>query len=118
MDINNITITGNLTADPESFGRMSDGEIDSILGSKLRIASDYRTKVGDEWVEKTNYVNIVVWGALGKLVRETQTKGNKLAITGSLRYNQWETAEGDKRDTYEVHASEVLFLSPKKELDF
>lgn len=119
MDINSINLSGNLTADPEPFGRKdSDGEVVNVLGTKLRLASDYRTKVNDEWVKQTNYVNIVVWGSLGKLVRETQTKGNKLAITGRLRYNEWRTTDDQRRETVEVHADDVVFLSPKEELDF
>lgn len=119
MDQNSVNVTGNLTADPEPFGRKADdGNVANVLGSKLRIASNYRTKVNDEWVEQTNYINVVVWGSLGKLVRDTQTKGSKVAITGSLRYNEWMTDDEQRRESLEIHANEVVFLSPKKELDF
>ena len=114
MDINSVNLSGNLVADPEPFGkRDADGGIANVLGTKMRVASDYRTKVADEWVKQTNYIDIVVWGSLGKLVRETQTMGNKVAITGRLRYNEWKTADDETRRSVEVHADDVVFLSPK-----
>jgi single-strand DNA-binding protein len=113
MDINSINITGNLTNEPEVIGRRDDsGAVSEPLGTKIRIASNYRTKKGDEWVDAVNYINIVVWGGLGGIVEKNTRTGSKVAVTGEMRWREWEQ-EGSRREAIEVHASSVVFLSPK-----
>lgn len=114
MDINTISITGNLTTEPERIGRKGeDGHITKPLGVKLRVANNYRTKRGDDWVDATNYINVVVWGKLGDLVNEYTRTGSKVAITGELRWREWHTSDEQRRESLEVHADDVVFLSPK-----
>lgn len=116
MDINSINITGNLTTEPEIIGRRDDdGQVNEPLGTKLRVASNYRTKRGDEWVDATNYINVVVWGKLGDIVHENTRTGSKVAVTGELRWRDWQDKNGSKHETLEVHAGSVVFLSPKPE---
>ena len=114
MDINTVALTGNLTNEPETFGRKGeDGHILKPLGTKLRLAYNRRAKINDEWVDQANYVNIVVWGSLGKIVEEYTTTGSKVAVTGELRYNEWRTADDERRESLEIHANDVVFLTPK-----
>ena len=114
MDINSINITGNLTNEPEVIGRRDeDGQVTKPLGVKMRVASNYRTKRGDEWVDATNYINVVVWGKLGDIVNDNTRTGSKVAVTGGLRWREWEDKNASRHETLEVHADSVVFLSPK-----
>jgi single-strand DNA-binding protein len=114
VDINTISITGNMTTEPMRIGRKDDtGHVVKPVGTRLRVASNTRTKVRDEWVDVANYVNVVVWGKISDIVYDSTRTGSRLAIEGELRYNEWEDAEGNKRDTLEIHANKVVFLDPK-----
>jgi single-strand DNA-binding protein len=41
---------------------------------------------------------------------ERLSKGSQVAITGSLAVNEWEDKEGNKRQTPEVVASQIVML--------
>jgi len=61
-NINRVTVTGNLTRDPELRTIGSTGN--SVCS--LRIAVNTRRKQGDQWVDKPNYFDVTVWGAQGQ----------------------------------------------------
>src|SRR3954451_5244379 len=60
-NINRVTLTGNLTRDPELRSTQSGTSVCS-----MRIACNTRRKSGDGWVDKPNYFNVTVWGAQGE----------------------------------------------------
>lgn len=114
MDLNTVSMTGNMTNEPMRIGRKDDsGHVVKPVGTRLRIANNYRTKQGDEWIDATNYINVVVWGKLSDIVYENTRTGSKLAIEGELRYNEWHDSDDNRREDLEVHASSVVFLSPR-----
>ena len=61
-NINVVVITGNLTKDPEL---RSTGGGTSVC--ELRVAVNSRRKEGQDWVDKPNYFNVVVFGVSGGL---------------------------------------------------
>lgn len=114
MDLNSVALTGNMTTEPMRIGKKDDtGHVVKPVGTRLRVANNYRVKQGDAWVDATNYINVVVWGKLSDIVYDNTRTGSKLAIEGELRYNEWFDNEENKRTDIEVHASSVVFLSPK-----
>ncbi|MBN8866640.1 MAG: single-stranded DNA-binding protein, partial [Solirubrobacterales bacterium] len=61
-NINRVTITGNLTADPDLRSTGGGTPVCS-----LRVAVNGRRKdQSGNWVDKPNYFNVVVWGAQGQ----------------------------------------------------
>ncbi len=59
-NINRVILTGNLTRDPELRSLPSGTAV-----CNLRLASNSRRKDSStgEWVEKTNFFDVTVWGA-------------------------------------------------------
>lgn len=56
------TVEGNLTKNPEGRFVMVEGESRPIV--EMRVFSDVRRRVGDEWVqddEKSKAVDVTVW---------------------------------------------------------
>ena len=100
---NTVTITGNLTRDPEV----------KITGAGTTLATfsiannrSYKDK-NDEWVEETSYFDVTCWGQLGEDVAEVLEKGIKVQVTGRLKQDTWETPEGDKRSKVGIVADDV-----------
>jgi len=107
-NINRVTITGNLTRDPEL---RSTGGGTSIC--KMRIAVNTRRKEGDQWVDKPNYFDVTVWGAQGENCAQYLFKGRPVAIDGRLEWREWEAQDGGKRQAVEIIAETVQFLGSR-----
>ncbi len=107
-DINTITITGRLGRDAEMRG--SDG---SILS--MRVASNYSAKEGGEWVEKTNWLDAVMFGNRAQAVSQYLTKGTEVAISGELRIREYEARDGSKRNAVEIVVDELKLVGGFKQ---
>jgi single-strand DNA-binding protein len=106
-NINRVIITGNLTADPELRSLPSGTSV-----CKLRVACNTRRKdnaTGD-WVDKSNYFDVTVWGAQGENCARYLSKGRPVAVDGRLEWREWETPEGHKRQAIDIIADSVQFL--------
>lgn len=105
-NINRVTITGNLTADPEVR------EANGTPVATLRLAVNGRRKDGNgKWVDKPNYFNVIVWGSLATICGQHLGKGRPVAIDGRLDYREWEAKDGSgRRSAVEIVADIVQFL--------
>jgi single-strand DNA-binding protein len=106
-NINRVIITGNLTADPELRSLPSGTSV-----CKLRVACNTRRKDNStgEWVDKPNYFDVTVWGAQGENCARYLSRGRPVAIDGRLEWREWETQEGNKRQSIDIIADAVQFL--------
>jgi single-strand DNA-binding protein len=108
-NINRVTITGNLTRDPELKSLPSGTPV-----CKLRVAVNSRRKdQSGEWVDKPNYFDVTVWGAQGENCATYLSKGRPVAVDGRLDWREWETQEGQKRQSIEIIADTVQFLGSR-----
>lgn len=109
-NINRVTITGNLTADPELRSTTGGTPVCS-----LRVAVNGRRKdQSGNWVDKPNYFNVVVWGAQGQNCANYLSKGRPVAVDGRLDWREWEAKDGSgKRSTIEIVADTVQFLGSR-----
>lgn len=108
-DINTVAVTGNLTRDPE-LKQTQGGSV-----CKMRVAVNTRRKQDNEWVDAPNYFDVIVWGAQGENAAQYLSKGRKVAITGKLRWREWESNDGGKRQSVEIHADNVAFIGGREE---
>jgi single-strand DNA-binding protein len=86
-DIANATITGNLTGDIEVRALPSGAEV-----ARLRVASNTRRRSGEEWVDKTNYYTVDVFGGQARNCAQYLHKG-----PGSSSKANWTGASGPTR---------------------
>ena len=108
-NINRVTITGNLTRDPELKSLPSGTPV-----CKLRVAVNSRRKdQSGEWVDKPNYFDVTVWGAQGENCATYLAKGRPVAVDGRLDWREWEAQDGGKRQAMEIIADTVQFLGSR-----
>jgi single-strand DNA-binding protein len=100
-------MTGNLTRDPELRSLPSGMSVCS-----LRIACNTRRKnnATGEWEDKPNYFDVTVWGAQGENCARFLSKGRPIALDGRLEWREWETQDGQKRQSVDIIADSVQFL--------
>ena len=109
-NINRVVMTGNLTRDPELRSTSGGTSVCS-----LRIACNTRRKdASGNWVDKPNYFDVTVWGAQGENCAQYLQKGRPVAIDGRLEWREWETQEGQKRQSVDIIADSVQFLGSRE----
>lgn len=108
-NVNVVVITGNLTQDPEL--RHTGG---GTAVCELRVAVNSRRKEGNDWVDKPNFFNVVVFGGQGENCANYLSKGRPVAIEGRLDWREWEAKEGGgKRQAVQIIANTVQFLGSR-----
>lgn len=108
--MNNVTLIGNLTRDPEIR------EVGETHVTKFSIAINKKVKTRDgEQKDIVVFPEIEVWGKVAENCEKYLEKGSKVAIIGELVQDSWETKEGEKRTKMFVKAISVEFLSSKSE---
>ena len=75
----------------------------------------YTNKQTGEKISTTEWHNVVVRNKLAQLCEKYLSKGDRVYIEGRIKTRQWEQ-DGIKKYTTEIHASEMTFLSTKKDL--
>jgi single-strand DNA-binding protein len=111
-NINRVVLTGNLTRDPELRSTQSGMSVCS-----LRIASNTRRKNQStgEWEDKPNFFDVTVWGAQGENCARFLSKGRPVALDGRLEWREWESQDGQKRQSVEIVADAVQFLGGRED---
>jgi single-strand DNA-binding protein len=99
--MNKVTLTGRLTKDPELTNR------DGTQVCDLRIAENGRNG-------QPMYIDIAVFRRQAEVCAQHLRKGRLVAITGQLRYSEWQAADGSKRSKHSVVAQSVEFLDAKR----
>jgi len=109
-NINRVTVTGNLTRDPELRTTGSGFSICS-----LRVAVNGRRKdQSGNWIDKPNYFDVTVFGAQGENCNSYLSRGRPVAIDGRLEWSEWEAKDGSgKRQKVEIVADTVQFLGSR-----
>jgi single-strand DNA-binding protein len=93
---NEFRILGNLVADPEQFGS----------AVKIRVATNYKTKDGEE---KAEFHRITCFGKTGESVMKFCKKGKQLDIDGRISYSTYEK-DGKTQYSTDLVADRVNFL--------
>jgi single-strand DNA-binding protein len=106
--LNQVTLMGNLTRDPELRQTPSGQNVTSFSLALNRAYKD----AGGEWQEVTDYVDCVCWGPLAERVAQYLSKGRRCLVQGRLQSRSWEQ-EGQKRSKVEVLANDVTFLDSR-----
>ena len=107
--LNQITIMGRLTRDPEL----------RRTGTGLPVAS-FTVAVDRDWPNRetgekeTDFIDCVAWRQTGEFVSKYFTKGSMIVVAGRLQIRPWVDKDGNKRKSAEIVAENVYFGESKK----
>ena len=106
--MNKVNLLGRLVKDPELRYTTSGTAVASFT-----LAVDRRfQKQGEE--RQADFINCIAWQKTAEFVANYFTKGQMMALSGSIQVRNWEDSEGVKRYATEVIADEVYFAESKK----
>lgn len=111
--VNRVVLIGNLTRDPELRSLPSGS---SVCNFRVACNSTRRDAEGG-FQEKPNFFDVGVFGEQADNVSRYIRKGRRVAIDGRLDWREWETSDGQKRQTVSIIADTVMFLDGPGERD-
>ena len=106
---NRVILMGNLTRDPEL--KILDN--DNAVCNFGMAMNEYYTNKDGEKVETACFVEVEAWGRQAEVVHEYCTKGSPLFIEGSLKLDQWENEDGEKRSRLRVRLFRLQLIGSK-----
>jgi single-strand DNA-binding protein len=99
IDMNKISLTGNLIADPEAH---QAGEA-SVTRGRLIHTESYKDRDSGQWTKgEPMAVDFEIWNAYGEAFANAVKKGTAVLIEGKLRPNNYEREDGTKVFGYRV----------------
>ena len=104
-DVNRVIEIGHLTRDEDlsyTAGGMAIG--------KVSLAVNRRVKKGQEWVDESNYFDVVIFGKQAESLQKFLTKGKQIAVDGFLKQERWEGPNGEKRSRITIVANDIQLL--------
>jgi len=109
-DIATTTLSGNLTRDVELRQLPSGADV-----ARLRIATTTRRRNGEEWVDKTNYFTIEVFGAHARACAQYLAKGSRVLVDAEPDWREWTDQQNSKREAVTFKARQVLFEGARRD---
>ena len=109
-DIATTTLSGNLTRNVELRQLPSGADV-----ARLRIATTTRRRNGEEWVDKTNYFTIEVFGAQARACAQYLAKGSRVFVDAEPDWREWTDQQNSKREAVTFKARQVLFEGARRD---
>ena len=110
--LNQITIMGRLTRDPELRYTTSNLAVTSFT---LAVDRDYTSK--DDGEKKTDFIDVIAWRNTAEFVAKYFSKGRMAVVSGRLQIRIWKDKNDNNRKNAEILADNVYFGDSKKEND-
>ena len=107
--LNVAAIVGRLAADPELRHTASGVAVTSFT---LAVSRNY-SRQGEE--RQTDWIDVVAWRNTAEFVCKYFTKGQMMAVTGSIQTRSYEDRSGNKRKAVEIQANDVSFVGSKRD---
>lgn len=107
--LNNVVLMGRLTADPEL--RHTPNGI-AVTSFTLAVGRSY-AKAGTE--RATDFIDIVAWRNTAEFVSRYFTKGQLVAVEGSIQTRTYQDKDGNNRKAFEIVANNVHFAESKRD---
>lgn len=106
MSFNKIIIVGNLGRDPE-LRYTPQGT--AVCDFSMATNEKKRDKSG-ELQPVATWFRVSLWGKQAELAAKYLTKGSSVYVEGRLGMEEWTDREGNKRQTLNVHGTDMQFI--------
>lgn len=106
--MNNVTLVGRLTHEPE-IKELNDGTFRTIIN--VAVSRDYRNSDG---VYDADFIKCVLWNGIASATKDYCHKGDVVGIKGKLQSRVYETENKEKKNILEVIAEKVTFISSRR----
>lgn len=103
--INNVTLMGRLTHEPELRSTPSGK---SVISFSVAVGRQFDK-------ETTDFIDCTAWNKTADFISKYFSKGDMIALTGRLETSAFRDKNGNNRKSYSVTADNVSFCGSKSE---
>lgn len=107
--LNKAILVGRLTKDPELRSTQSGV---SVVSFSVAVSRSY-ARQGEE--RQTDFINCVAFRNTADFISRYFSKGNMIAVDGSIQTRTWDDQEGKRHWVTEVIVNEAHFVESKKD---
>lgn len=112
--INNLTLVGRLTRDPElRYTKTNIGVCSFVLAVDREMSKEKREEAKTNNYPTADFPRIVVWNKMGETCSKYLQKGSLVAIVGKIQTGSYKDKDGKMVYTTDVIADRVRFLNTK-----
>lgn len=109
--INEVTLLGNLTKDPEL---KYVGNNQALCRVSIATSQSYKDK-NDEWQEISQFNDVTFWGKQAEKIGTSNFKGDKMLIKGTVENNKYVDKDGKTVYTVQIRGKDYMSLANKRE---
>ena len=109
--LNRVMLIGHLGRDPEMRYTPAGRPVTTF---NLATSRSWHSADGERH-EETEWFQIVAWGSLAEICHQHLRRGQRVYIEGRLQTRRWEDPEGQKHQSVEVVAREMIVLGEARE---
>jgi single-strand DNA-binding protein len=106
MNLNKVFLIGRLVQEVDFKVLPQTGNQIAILN--LATNRTYKDR-NNQNITETEFHKIVIWGKLAETCKNYLNKGRLVFVEGRIHYRTWLTPEGQKRQTTEIIAENIIF---------
>jgi single-strand DNA-binding protein len=107
--VNKVILVGRVGKDPE----VRQAGSSSVANFSMATSEKFKDKSG-QWVENTEWHNIVLWGKQAELAGQYVRKGSMLYVEGSIKTETYEK-DGQTKYVTKITGRQMQFLDSKQD---
>ena len=111
---NKVILMGNLTRDPE-LKYLPSGAAVANVG--LAVNRVYNDRQSGERKEEVCFVDLDAFGRTAEIINEYFQKGRPILVEGRLRFQTWDTDDGQRRSKHSVMVDRFEFVGGRQDGD-
>ena len=111
---NKVILMGNLTRDPE-LQYLPSGTAVARVG--IAVNRVYNDRQSGEKKEEVCFVDLDAFGRTAEIINEYFQKGRPILVEGRLRFQSWETDDGQRRSKHSVMVDRFEFVGGRQDGD-
>lgn len=104
--MNNVTLMGRLTKDPELRRTSSGTAVASFTLAVDKVSNGER---------QADFIDCVAWQKTAEFLSKYFAKGQMLALSGRIQTRSYEDKNGNKRKAVEIIANQLYFCGGKSD---
>lgn len=114
MDLNRITLIGNISSEPEQK-KLTSGT--SVTKTHLATSLSWKDSKSGEYKEKSNFHTVIGWNKLGDRMQQYLKKGDRVYIEGRVDNRSFSGKDGVTKYFTDIVAERMIMLGKSKRVE-
>lgn len=89
----------------------------NVLNFAIACAESWKDKNSGEFKERTEWVNVTVYGRSAEVIQQYARKGDRIYVSGRMSTRKWQDKSGNDRYTTEIIVNDFLLLGKRDKGD-